>query len=224
LSRNTRNFSIFYPIFTVQLSHLCEISIASYGILRKFRVDCHGELCALGRVNLHLQAQGVRIATGSIVDATILHAPSSMKNRKQQRDREMHPRCTDAPIHQTRKGKQWCFGMKAQAGGDSKTNLIHTALATAANVAGSMVLPDMLHGEETRVRGDQAYRGQAEVILECAPQPGRVSVVTLETARVANFCPTTWAVEPPCASSVAPTANSGDRLLATGRTASPVVQ
>ena len=115
----------------------------------------------LGQVNLHLQAKGVRITTGTIVDATILHAPTSTKNREQQRDPEMH---------QTKKGKQWYFGMKAQVGVDSKTKIIHTAVATAANVADSAVLPDLLHGEETRVWGDQAYRGQTEVIRECAPQ------------------------------------------------------
>jgi len=114
----------------------------------------------LGTVNLHLQSKGVRITTGTIVDATILHAPSSTKNREQQRDPEMH---------QTRKGKQWYFGMKAHVGVDSKTKLIHTAVATAANVADVTVLPDLLHGEETRVWGDQAYRGQTEVIHQCAP-------------------------------------------------------
>src|SRR5207247_192772 len=62
------------------------------------------------------------------------------------------------------------LGMKAQGGVDSKTKIIHTAVATAANVADSVVLPDLLHGEETRVWGDQAYRGQTEVIRECAPQ------------------------------------------------------
>jgi transposase, IS5 family len=114
----------------------------------------------LGTVNLHLQARGVRITTGTIVDATILHAPSSTKNREQQRDPEMH---------QTKKGNQWYFGMKAHVGVDSKTKIIHTAVATAANVADSTVLADLLHGEETRVWGDQAYRGQTEVIQECAP-------------------------------------------------------
>ena len=114
----------------------------------------------LGTVNLHLQAQGVRITRGTIVDATILHAPSSTKNREQQRDPEMH---------QTRKGNQWYFGMKAHVGADSQTKIIHTVVATAANVADSTVLPDLLHGEETRVWGDQAYRGQTEVIREVAP-------------------------------------------------------
>ena len=114
----------------------------------------------LGTVNVHLQARGVRISTGTIVDATILHAPTSTKNREQQRDPEMH---------QTKKGNQWYFGMKAHVGVDSKTKIIHTAVATAANVADSTVLPDLLHGEETRVWGDQAYRGQTQVIQECAP-------------------------------------------------------
>ena len=115
----------------------------------------------LGTVNLHLQAQGVRITTGTIVDATILHAPSSTKNREQQRDPEMH---------QTKKGNAWYFGMKAHVGVDSKTKIIHTAVATAANVADSTVLSDLLHGEETRVWGDQAYKGQRHVIKECAPR------------------------------------------------------
>jgi IS5 family transposase len=95
------------------------------------------------------------------VDATIVHAPSSTKNRAQKRDPEMH---------QTRKGKQWYFGMKAHVGVDSKSKLIHAVVATPANVADSRVLPDLLHGDETRVWGDQAYRGQGRVLEECAPQ------------------------------------------------------
>jgi IS5 family transposase len=115
----------------------------------------------LEAVNLHLQNQGVRITTGTIVDATIIHAPTSTKNREQKRDPEMH---------QTKKGNQWYFGMKAHVGVDSKTKLIHTALVTAANVADATVLPELLHGEETRVWGDQAYRGQTDVIQQCAPR------------------------------------------------------
>ncbi len=114
----------------------------------------------LEAVNLHLEGQGVRITTGTIVDATIIQAPSSTKNREQKRDPEMH---------QTRKGKQWYFGMKAHVGVDSKTKLIHTAVVTPANVADATVLPELLHGEETKVWGDQAYRGQSEVIQQCAP-------------------------------------------------------
>ena len=112
------------------------------------------------RVQKHLQAKGFRIATGTIVDATILQAPSSTKNRTGERDPEMH---------QTRKGKQWYFGMKAHVGVDSATKLIHAVVATAANVADSQVLPELLHGGETRVWGDQAYRGQKDVIREHAP-------------------------------------------------------
>ncbi len=115
----------------------------------------------LGTVNLHLQAKGVRITTGTIVDATIIHAPSSTKNRDQSRDPEMH---------QGKKGKQWYFGMKAHVGVDSKTKIIHTAVATAANVSDAAMLPDLLHGEETRVWGDGAYQGQTEAIRDGAPR------------------------------------------------------
>ena len=114
----------------------------------------------LEAVNLHLEDKGVPITTGTIVDATIIHAPSSTKNREQKRDPEMH---------QTRKGKQWYFGMKAHVGVDSKTKLIHTAVVTPANVADARVLPELLHGEERKVWGDQAYCGQSEVIEQCAP-------------------------------------------------------
>jgi hypothetical protein len=72
-------------------------------------------------------------------------------------------------MHQTKKGNQWYFGMKAHVGVDSRTKIIHAVVATAANVADSHVLPDLLHGEETRVWGDQAYRGQTEVIKAHAP-------------------------------------------------------
>ena len=72
-------------------------------------------------------------------------------------------------MHQTKKGNQWHFGMKAHIGVDSKTKVIHSVVATAANVADMAVLSDLLHGEETRVWGDQAYRGQTSVIKQHAP-------------------------------------------------------
>ncbi len=109
----------------------------------------------------HLEANGLKVSTGTIVDATIIHAPSSTKNASKTRDPEMH---------QTRKGNQWYFGMKAHIGVDSKTKIIHSAAATAANVADCRLLPDLLHGEETRVWGDQAYRGHRNVIVEHAPR------------------------------------------------------
>ena len=89
-----------------------------------------------------LAANGLKVATGTIVDATIINAPSSTKNREKARDPEMH---------QTKKGNQWYFGMKAHVGVDSRTTLIHAVVATPANVADSQVLPQLLHGNETRV-------------------------------------------------------------------------
>lgn len=112
-------------------------------------------------VHRHLESQGLKVTTGTIVDASIINAPSSTKNAEQKRDPDMH---------QTRKGKQWYFGMKAHIGVDSQTKLIHSVVATAANVADSRILPDLLHGEETRVWGDQAYRGQLDVIRDRAPK------------------------------------------------------
>ena len=105
-------------------------------------LETHG----LGRrlfdqVQRHLAENGLQVATGTIVDATIINAPSSTKNRDKARDPEMH---------QTKKGNQWYFGMKAHLGVDSRTKLIHAAVATPANVADSRVLPDLLHGRETR--------------------------------------------------------------------------
>lgn len=112
------------------------------------------------RVNAGLAARGLKVAGGTIVDATIIAAPSSTKNADKARDPEMH---------QTRKGQQWYFGMKLHIGVDAKTKLIHAMTTTAANVHDATVLGDLLHGEETRVYGDQAYRGQTAVIREHAP-------------------------------------------------------
>jgi IS5 family transposase len=108
----------------------------------------------------YLAEQGLQISRGTIVDATIISAPSSTKNRTKERDPEMH---------QTKKGNQWYFGMKAHIGVDSQTKLIHSVAATAANVHDSQVLPELLHGQETRVWGDAAYSGQREVIRQHAP-------------------------------------------------------
>jgi transposase, IS5 family len=111
-------------------------------------------------VGEYLQAQGLHIASGTIVDASIISAPSSTKNKDKARDPEMHS---------TRKGNQWYFGMKAHIGVDSKTKQIHSVAATAANVHDSQVLEDLLHGKETRVWGDSAYTGQTDVMRRTAP-------------------------------------------------------
>ena len=111
------------------------------------------------KVNEHLKSQGMKVSTGTIVDASIINAPSSTKNRDKKRDPEMH---------QTKKGNQWYFGMKAHIGVDSRSKLIHSVVASAANVHDSQALPYLLHGKERRVWGDSAYRGQREVIREHA--------------------------------------------------------
>lgn len=111
-------------------------------------------------INEFLVENGLEVQRGTIVDATIIAAPSSTKNREGKRDPEMRS---------TRKGNQWYFGMKLHIGVDSKTKLIHSVATTAANVHDSQALPDLLHGEETKVWGDKAYDGQREAILKKAP-------------------------------------------------------
>jgi IS5 family transposase len=112
-------------------------------------------------VNDYLQENGLKVNRGTIVDATIIQAPSSTKNKKKQRDPEMK---------QTRKGNQWYFGMKAHIGVDSQTKLIHHVVATSANVHDSVVIGDLLHGNESRIWGDSAYAGKKKVIQEHAPK------------------------------------------------------
>ena len=121
------------------------------------------DLCGmmLETVNIHLEAKGIKIATGTIVDATIIHAPSSTKNASGERDPEMH---------QTKKGNQWYFGLKAHIGVDAKQGAVHSVVTTAANVADSRVLPELLHGEERKVWGDGGYQGQTEAIQQAAPK------------------------------------------------------
>jgi IS5 family transposase len=112
-------------------------------------------------VNAYLQENSLFVSKGTIVDATLIDAPTSTKNKDKQRDPEMH---------QTRKGNQWYFGMKAHIGVDSQSKLIHSVAVTAANVHDSQLLEDLLHGEETVVWGDSAYSGQTSVIRQCSPK------------------------------------------------------
>jgi IS5 family transposase len=92
------------------------------------------------------------VSQGTLVDATIVAAPSSTKNRTGTRDPEMH---------QTRKGNQWFFGMKAHIGVDADSGLVHTVVATPANVHDLAVAGSLLHGDEAVVHGDSGYRGIA---------------------------------------------------------------
>jgi transposase, IS5 family len=120
------------------------------------------DLCGpmLDAVNLFLASRGIRITTGTIVDATIIQAPSSTKNENKERDPEMH---------QVRKGNQWYFGMKAHIGVDSKEGIVHSVCSTAASVSDVHMLPDLLHGGEKKVWGDGGYQGQTAAIHQAAP-------------------------------------------------------
>lgn len=104
----------------------------------------------LRRVNAYLSRKGLMLKRGSIVDATIIAAPSSTKNASGTRDPEMH---------QTKKGKQWYFGMKAHIGVDSESGLVHTVVTTPANEADVGVANELLHGKETTVHADAGYAG-----------------------------------------------------------------
>ncbi len=111
-------------------------------------------------VNHHLASHGIKVHQGTIVDATLIAAPTSKKNRSQSREPEMGS---------TRKGNQWHFGAKVHVGVDSRTKVIHSLSVTAANVHDSRPLPELLHGQEKRVYGDRAYVGQREAIRRKAP-------------------------------------------------------
>ncbi len=129
----------------------------------------------LATVNRYLEGQGIRITTGTIVDATIIHAPCSTKNQSGERDPEMH---------QTRKGKQYYFGLKAHIGVDSKASIVHSVCTSAASVADKHMLPDLLHGDERKVWGDGAYQGQGDVIRQVAPH---AQDMTSRRVRYKNF-------------------------------------
>jgi IS5 family transposase len=101
-------------------------------------------------INAHLAQRGLLMRQGTIVDATIIAAPSSTKNSTGERDPEMH---------QTKKGNQWHFGMKAHVGADAETGLVHTVVGTAANVNDVTQAHALLHGQESDVFADAGYQG-----------------------------------------------------------------
>ena len=117
-------------------------------------------LALFAKVGELLLKGGLKLSGGTIVDATIIAAPSSTKNEEKARDPEMH---------QTKKGNQWHFGMKVHIGVDSASGLVHHASVTAANMHDRQQLPNLLHGQETRLYGDSAYRNQKEMLKTIAP-------------------------------------------------------
>ncbi|MFS8473525.1 IS5 family transposase [Xanthomonas campestris pv. campestris] len=114
----------------------------------------------LEAVNAHLARKGQSLRSGTIVDATLIAAPSSTKNADHARDPEMH---------QTKKGNQWYFGMKAHIGVDEFSGLVHHVHCTAANVADVTVTHALLHGKEDSVFGDSGYTGadKREELQDC---------------------------------------------------------
>ena len=121
-------------------------------ILNFRRVLEKHELAAgiLAVINGYLGDRGLSLRQGTIVDATLINAPSSTKNKDGKRDPEMH---------QTKKGQQYYFGMKAHIGVDDESGLVHSVVGTAANVADVTQVDKLLHGDEQRVGGDAGYTG-----------------------------------------------------------------
>ena len=127
----------------------------------------------LAAINATLATKGLMLKTGTVVDATLIAAPSSTKNSTGERDPEMH---------QTKKGNQWHFGMKAHIGVDADSGLVHTVIGTAANVNDVTQGHGLLHGEETVVFADAGYQGASKrpeatgVQWQVAMRPGKRKV------------------------------------------------
>ena len=127
-------------------------------------------------INRLLQQKGLLLKEGSIVDATLIAAPTSTKNSKGERDPDMHS---------TRKGNQWYFGMKAHIGVDAESGIVHTLVTTAANVHDVTQAHALLHGEEKIVFGDAGYQGcdqrtenrATETEWQIALRPGKRKVL-----------------------------------------------
>jgi IS5 family transposase len=134
--------------------------------LLKFRrlLETH-DLCKglFAAINADLTARGLLLREGTLVDATLIAAPPSTKNQAKQRDPEMH---------QTKKGNQWYFGLKAHIGADRDSKLVHTVVVTAANVADITKTAELLHGQEQQVHADAGYIGvekRAEIVALARP-------------------------------------------------------
>lgn len=116
----------------------------------------------LKEINRHLGRNGLKMRTGTMVDATIIEAPTSTKNAEGERDPEMH---------QTKKGNEWHFGMKVHIGVDDESGVVHSLHGTAANAADVTQAAELLHGREEWVWGDAGYRG-----IEKRPEHSQRSV------------------------------------------------
>ena len=134
----------------------------------------------LRRVNAYLSRKGLMLKCGSIVDATIIAAPSSTKNAEGERDPEMH---------QTKKGNQWYFGMKAHIGVDADSGLVHTVTTTLANTADVEVVDELLHGKEQVVHADAGYTGAEQRVVrenltwQIAAKRGRIKAMADSRAK-----------------------------------------
>jgi transposase, IS5 family len=122
-------------------------------------------------VSAHLSEHGLRLSSGTMVDATIIAAAPSTKNQARSRDGQMH---------QTKKGNQWYFGMKAHIGVDEDTGLVHHVVSTAANVADVTQTAHLLHGNEQHVFADAGYAGAAKY----APADGRTFWIAEKRSKV----------------------------------------
>jgi IS5 family transposase len=134
----------------------------------------------LGVVNEILIQRGLLLKTGTVVDATLIAAPSSTKNKDHKRDPEMHS---------SKKGQQMYFGMKAHIGADAESGLVHTVRGTAGNVSDVVEGNSMLHGEETHAFGDAGYQGiakrpdaNADVTWHVAMRPGKRKALNKDNA------------------------------------------
>ena len=132
----------------------------------------------MATINATLATRGLMLKVGTVVDATLIAAPSSTKNSSGERDPQMH---------QTKKGNQWHFGMKAHIGVDADSGLVHTVIGTAANVNDVTQGHGLLHGEETVVFADAGYQGAAKrpeatgVAWHVAMRPGKRRALDKQT-------------------------------------------
>jgi IS5 family transposase len=153
---------------------LNEDAIPDETTILKFRrfLEQHGLAAKmLAAVNGHLSGKGLLLRQGTIVDATIIQAPSSTKNASKQRDPEMR---------QTKKGQQWYFGMKAHIGVDVESGLVHTVTTTPANVGDVTEVDKLLHGQEKTVYADAGYQGAEKR----APKRGRTWYIAAKRGSV----------------------------------------